>query len=91
MIISNESRGKNITTYISNSLNIEYYFQKIRELEINLEEFIIQMSITPKVFWLEKRNFRNGRTSALKWHASRMHRIKIMDFTDQNVLLVKGI
>ena len=56
LIISNESRGKNITTYISNSLNIEYYFQKIRELETNLEQFIIQMSITPKVFGLEKRN-----------------------------------
>ena len=54
LIISNESRGKNITTYISNSLNIKYYFQKIRELETNLE--IIQMSITPKVFGLEKRN-----------------------------------
>ena len=37
LIISNKSRGKNITTYISNSLNIEYYFQKIRELETNLE------------------------------------------------------
>ena len=31
LIISNKSHGKNITTYISNSLNIEYYFQKIRD------------------------------------------------------------
>ena len=39
LIISNKSRGKNITAYISNSLNIEYYFQKIRELETHLDTF----------------------------------------------------
>ena len=39
LIISNKSRGKNITTYISNSLNIEHYFQKIRELETHLDTF----------------------------------------------------
>ena len=53
LIISNKSRGKNITTYISNSLNIEYYFQKICEWRQILKLFIIQMSITPKVFGLE--------------------------------------
>ena len=37
LIISNESRRKNITTYISNILDIEYYFQKIHELETNLK------------------------------------------------------
>ena len=56
LIISNKSRGKNITVYISNSLNIEYYFQKICEWRQILKLFIIQMSITPKVFGLEKRN-----------------------------------
>ena len=30
-------------------------------------------------------HFRNGRTTALKWRTSRMHRIEIMDFKDQNV------
>ena len=33
LIISNKSRGKNITTHISNSLNIEFYFQKISSLQ----------------------------------------------------------
>ena len=37
LVISNKSGGKNITTYTSDSLNIEHYFQKIRELETNLE------------------------------------------------------
>ena len=33
----NYKSWKNITSYILNSLNIEYYFQKIRELETHLE------------------------------------------------------
>ena len=37
LIISIKSRGKNITAYISNSLNKERYFQKIRSLETHLE------------------------------------------------------
>ena len=62
LIISKKSGGKNIITYISNSLIMEYYFQR---------NVIV--------------HFRNGRTTALKWRTSRMHRIKIMDFTDENV------
>ena len=37
LVISNESREKNITPYVSNSLNIEHYFQKIRELETHFD------------------------------------------------------
>ena len=36
LMISNKSRGKSITTYILKSLNMEYYFQKIRSLETHL-------------------------------------------------------
>ena len=37
LVISNKSGGKNITTYISDSLNIEHHFQKIHELETHLD------------------------------------------------------
>ena len=30
-------------------------------------------------------HFRNGRTTALKWRTSRMHQMKIIDFTDKNI------
>ena len=56
LIISNKSRGKNITTYISNILKIEFIFRKFVNWRRILILFIIQMSITPKVFGLEKRN-----------------------------------
>ena len=84
LIISNKSHGKNITTCISYSLEIEYYFQKICELETHLD------TVHHSVFGLEKRNctFRNGRTKALKWRTSRMHRIRIMDFTDKNIWVI---
>ena len=50
------------------------------------------MPVSPKVFVSEKRDctfwkWRNGRTSALKWRKSRMHRMKMKDFKDQNVLI----
>ena len=35
--------------------------------------------------------FGNGRTTALKGRRSRMHRMKMKDFTDQNVILVKNL
>ena len=86
LIISNKSRAKNIITYISNSLNIEYYFQKICEWRQILKLFIIQMSITPKVFGLEKRNctFWKWRSFSFKM-MSRICRIKVIDYTDKNV------
>ena len=35
--------------------------------------------------------FGNGRTSVLKWCNLLMHKMKIVDFTDQNVLIVMKI
>ena len=52
----------------------------------------MKMPITPKVFGPENviLFFRKGRTTALKGRRSRMHQMKIKDFTDQNVILVKN-
>ena len=44
--------------------------------------------------YLDQKNvivlFGNGRTTALKWRKSRMHRMKMKYFTDQNVILLKN-
>ena len=52
----------------------------------------MKMPITPKVFGPEKRNctFWKWQDYSFKKRRSRMHRMKMKDFTDQNVILVKN-
>ena len=92
LIISNNILIKNISTCLHNNWIWSVIFRKTHHTRHILKLFFIQMSVSPKVFVSEKRDctfwkWRNGRTSALKWRKSRMHRMKMKDFKDQNVLI----
>ena len=92
LMISNKIGEKNIKIYILISLNTRCHFQKTCSLQSHFETLLHSNADNSQNI-LTRKNvivlFGNGRASALKWCASRIHRIKTMDFTGQNTLSAK--
>ena len=88
LMISNKICEKKYYNIHSISLNTRCHFQKTCSLQTHFETLLHSNADNSQNIWTRKNVivlFGNGRASALKWCASRIYRIKITDFTGQNV------